>query len=62
MDTSDVEDYDEYEFEVSLPDPDNPGHFVTVCEPTTEERAIKIAKQWGADENGKINLLNMLSK
>lgn len=54
----DVEDEDEDQFEVSLPDPDNPGHFVTVSPPVTEEKAIEIAKKWGADYSGKINVLN----
>jgi hypothetical protein len=47
-------------FEISLPDPHNPGTF-TASDPMTRGEAIRIAREvWGADKDGKIRIINEL--
>lgn len=45
-------------WEVSLPDPRNAGTYVA-SDPMTYQEALKIAQTvWGADEEGRIHIVN----
>lgn len=47
-------------YEVSIPDMYHPGKFKTSAPFEHRKDAIEFARQWGADENGSINLINEL--
>lgn len=47
-------------YEVSIPDMYHPGEFKTSAPFEHRKDAIEFARQWGADENGGINLINEL--
>jgi len=46
-------------WEISIPDPNNPGLFREEGMFDTREEAIKWAQEtWGADEEGRVSLIN----
>jgi len=49
-------------WEISLPDPHNPGMFTGGVMYHTQEEALKEAKTvWGADEEGRVSIVNEIS-
>ena len=48
-------------FEITLPDPDRPGEFRVIGDPLTHEEALAYVQEYyGADEQGRVSLLNPL--
>lgn len=46
-------------WEISIPDPEEPGHFLGEEVFDSREKALQYAKDvWGADENGMICIVN----
>lgn len=51
----------EEKYEISLPDPDVPGKFRPIGEPMIKEEALAYVQEfYGADADGRVNLINRL--